>query len=114
MRKRSFHSSVTCWFAPHTKESSIDTPTFETLDSTSLKPVRKVKPVKVAKRAGVTTIVKESWNNLEKMVRYILYWTRINVASRMMGNYHYGSEGSCYTLTPTLPLDYIPFFFAAS
>jgi hypothetical protein len=58
MRKRSFHSSVTCWFAPHTKESSIDTPTFETLDSSSLKPVRKVKPVKVAKRAGVTTIVK--------------------------------------------------------
>jgi hypothetical protein len=54
MRKRSFHSSVTCY----TKESSIDTPSFESLDSDILKPVRAVKPVKVAKRVGVTTIVK--------------------------------------------------------
>jgi retron-type reverse transcriptase len=53
MRKRSFHSSVPCY----TKESSIDTPTFETLYSASLKPVRAVKPLKVAKRVGVTTIV---------------------------------------------------------
>jgi len=53
MRKQSFHSSVTC----NTKESSINTPSFETLDSASLKPVRAVKPVKVAKRVGVTTIV---------------------------------------------------------
>jgi hypothetical protein len=53
MRKQSFHSSVT----RYTKESSIDTPSFETLYSTSLKPVRAVIPVKVAKRVGVTTIV---------------------------------------------------------
>jgi group II intron reverse transcriptase/maturase len=54
MRKQSFHSSVTCY----TKESSIDTPSSETLDSASLKPVRAVKPVKVANQVGVTTIVK--------------------------------------------------------
>ena len=54
MRERSFHSSVTCY----TKESSIATPSFESLDSDNLKPVRAVKPEKVAKRVGVTTIVK--------------------------------------------------------
>ena len=62
MRKQSFHSSVRCY----TKESSIDTPSFETLDSASLKPVRAVKPVKVAKRVGVTTIVMEKLEQYRK------------------------------------------------
>lgn len=55
MRRRSFHSSAsTC-----TKGNSITSPRVETLDSNLEKPVNKVKPAKVAKRVGVTTMVRK-------------------------------------------------------
>lgn len=53
MRKRSFHSSA-C-----TKENSIITPKAEALDSNLEKPMNEVKPKKVAKRVGVTTIARK-------------------------------------------------------
>lgn len=52
-RRRSFHSSA-C-----TKENSINTPRVETLDSNQEKPTNKVKPRRVAKRVGVTTIARK-------------------------------------------------------
>jgi group II intron reverse transcriptase/maturase len=60
MRKRSFHNSA-C-----TKGSSKDTPTQKTLDCNLKKPVRKVKPIKVAKRVGVTTIVSKELEQYRK------------------------------------------------
>ena len=103
MREQSFHSSVTC----NTKESSIDTPSFETLDSASLKPVRAVKPVKVAKRVGVTTIVmgkleqyrkpEQKYYNLIKLIAdpYFLVACYEEIATKK-GNMTPGSEG--YTI----------------
>jgi group II intron reverse transcriptase/maturase len=103
MRKQSFHSSVT----GYTKESSIDTPSFETLDSASLKPVRAVKPVKVAKRVGVTTIVmgkleqyrkpEQKYYNLIKLIAdpYFLVACYEEIAKKK-GNLTPGSDG--YTI----------------
>ena len=55
MRRRSSHSSA------NTKGNSRTTPEAETLDSNLEKspPVNEVKPVRVAKRVGVTTIVRK-------------------------------------------------------
>jgi group II intron reverse transcriptase/maturase len=103
MRKQSFHSSVICY----TKGSSIDTPSFETLDSASLKPVSKVKPVKVAKRVGVTTIVmgkleqyrkpEQKYYNLIKLIAdpYFLVACYEEIAKKK-GNKPPGSDG--YTI----------------
>ena len=55
MRRRSFHSSAfSC-----AKGNSITSPKVETLDNNLEKPTNKVKPSKVAKRVGVTTMVRK-------------------------------------------------------
>jgi group II intron reverse transcriptase/maturase len=63
MRKRSFHSSI---YDLDTKgNSSISSPS-EVIDSDFKKPATKVKPVKVAKRVGVTTIAMEKMKQVKK------------------------------------------------
>uniref|UniRef100_UPI002238C465 reverse transcriptase domain-containing protein n=1 Tax=Ramaria cf. rubripermanens TaxID=2016387 RepID=UPI002238C465 len=103
LRKRSFHSSI----QSYTKGSSINSPSFETLDSNNKNPVSEVKPKKVAKRVGVTTIVKGKLEQLKKSEQK--YYKLLNIItdpyflvacyediSKKKGNMTPGSDG--YTL----------------